>query len=219
MKINGFIPRRLRHSYGHWTPRYIYDRLAVMWFQFKNPDAPWLTKTAVEFLHSWLSTDHIGLEWGSGRSTIWLARRIKHLTSVEHSEDWFDRLVRKIDELHLDNITYLYKSDLDQGLNSSYVRVVDEFPHHSLDFVLVDGALRDLCAFSVLPLLKPGGVLMIDNVNWYLPCQTRSPSSRTDWQGPASPYWAGFNAQVSNWRYIWTTNGVWDTAIWIKPAR
>ena len=126
------IPGRINHSYRHWTPRYLYDRFGVMWFEFKNPDAPWLTKTAVGILDSWLSKEDIGLEWGSGRSTLWLARRVKHLTSVETNEYWFNKIRTEIEEQNLYNISYLYKPDIESGMDSGYVRVVDAFPPGSL---------------------------------------------------------------------------------------
>ena len=34
---------------------------------------------------------------------------------------------------------------------------------------------------------------------------------------PATAGWAEFLDKVAAWRCIWTTNGVWDTVIWIKP--
>jgi hypothetical protein len=46
-----------------------------------HPDVPWLTRQAVEILEDWLKPGYVGLEWGSGRSTLWFARRVSHLTS------------------------------------------------------------------------------------------------------------------------------------------
>lgn len=213
-----YIPQRLNHSCRHWTPHYIYNRLGVIWYEFKKPDVPWLTKPAIEILNSWLLKEDVGFEWGSGRSTLWFARRVRHLTSVESSEYWFKKLSHEIEELKLDNITYLYKPDVESGMNSNYVRVVHEFAASSLDFALVDGTLRDFCALAVLPLLKPGGILIIDNADWFFPHETDSPNIRTESQGTATPYWEEFLNQIRNWRCIWTTNGVWDTAIWVKPV-
>jgi hypothetical protein len=59
-------------------------------------------------------------------------------------------------------------------------------------------------------------MLIIDNVNWYLPCQSKAPNSRTAALGPKTPIWAEVAAELAGWRSIWTSSGVWDTAIFIK---
>src|SRR6266704_4384846 len=75
-------------QFGHWTPRYIYDRLNQIVYQRKHPDAPWLGHEMVRILEDWLMPDDRGFEWGSGRSTIWFAKRVRSLVSVEHNSDW-----------------------------------------------------------------------------------------------------------------------------------
>ena len=60
--------------------RYLHPRAIIaatkrrLW-RFTDPEAPWLPREVVQFLDSWLTPAHLGLEWGSGRSTLWLARR------------------------------------------------------------------------------------------------------------------------------------------------
>jgi len=76
----------------HWTPRYVYDRLAVLIDERKNPDHPWLTADMVRILETWLKPTDVGLEFGSGRSTIWFANRLKKLTSVEHNKEWYRKV-------------------------------------------------------------------------------------------------------------------------------
>ena len=202
-----------RRRLGHWTGRYIVDRLAVMGWQRRCPDAPWLTESAVGMLRSWLRGDDVGLEWGSGRSTLWFARRVKWLVSIEHAEDWYGAVSLSIARTGLTNVDHrLYR---DERL---YVAAGEAVTSASVDFVLVDGVLRDQCAVAAISRLKPGGILVLDNANWYLPCRSRSPDSRTVEQGPASPLWASFQRQVQSWRRIWTTNGVSDTAIFIKGS-
>lgn len=60
-------------------------------------------------------------------------------------------------------------------------------------------------------LLRPGGVLVLDNAETYLPTTSRSPWNST---APATPEWQRFVDLSADWRCVWTTNGVWDTAIW-----
>lgn len=209
-------------SIRHWTPRYVWDRLAVMRFERENPNAPWLTAQAIGVLSTWLKPDDVGLEWGSGRSTVWFAKRVRSLVSVEHDERWGRRVPDMLRHHGVEGqIDYrLLNNDLDAGAESAYVRIVDELEDDSLDFCLVDGMLRDHCAMACMGKVKPGGILIVDNVNWYLPHDpvSRAPGSRVVEQGAASNIWHEFKTSTAEWRYIWTTNGVWDTAIWVKPG-
>jgi hypothetical protein len=100
---------------------------------------------------------------------------------------------------------------------SHYVRAVDAFAPGSLDFALVDGMYRSACALAVIPKLRSGALLIVDNVNWFLPSSSRAPSSRAVADEPLSPTWAEFQNRVAGWKGQWTENGVADTAIWVAP--
>lgn len=76
--------------------------------------------------------------------------------------------------------------------------------------------IRDKCALKVIDKLKAGGFIVIDNANWFLPSMSLSPNSKAIKQGASSQEWESFLESVSNWRKIWTTNGVTDTAIFFK---
>lgn len=91
------------------------------------------------------------------------------------------------------------------------------FPDAGLDFALVDGHYRDYSAKFILPKIKSGGILIIDNVNWYLPSKSRAPNSRTRALGPNGKIWAEVAGELAQWRSIWTSSGVWDTAMFIRP--
>jgi len=61
-------------------------------------------------------------------------------------------------------------------------------------------------------------MLVIDDVNRYLPSQTRSPASLESTSAPATATWERTAAALIQWRQIWTSNGVSDTAIFVKPS-
>ena len=210
-------PQRMRHR----TPGFIYARTRQMVYQRRHPAAPWLTPEAIRLLGSLLLPSDRGLEFGSGRSTVWFAQRVGHLTSVEHDRDWHSVMSSRLKELNLGNVDYVcipLDAPAEQGSDSRYARIAQDFAAESLDFVLVDGAYREHAARYALPAIKPGGMLIIDNVNWFLPSATRSPASRTDGLGPNGPVWAEIAQELAAWRRLWTSSGVWDTAIFIKPG-
>jgi hypothetical protein len=170
---------------------------------------------------SYLIQTDIGVEFGSGRSTLWFAKRIQSLTSVEHDEKWFAKVSVMLNDASLNNVIYRHepkeKNDK-EGDHSRYVKALDRIETESVDFVLVDGIYRDFCAKKAIRTIKTGGILIIDNVNWYLPSKSFSPNSRTYEQGPKGSIWKEVNEIVSNWRYIWTSSGVTDTAFFFKPC-
>lgn len=201
-------------SFRHWTPRYLFDRVNLLWHEQLHPEAPWLTSQMVEILSCWLKQDDVGLEWGAGRSTVWFAHRVNRLISVEHSRQWHRKVVSALESGGTRNVDLRLEET-----EAAYAEAALDIAAASLDFCLVDGLTRDRCALVSLPLLKPGGILLLDNCNWYLPSASRSPSSIPSGASPASGLWNDFLKAVSGWRQIWTSSGVTDTALWVKPCR
>jgi predicted O-methyltransferase YrrM len=207
------------------TPSYIVARLRLRRFMRTHPDLPWLTRDAIDHLSTMLHADDRGLEWGSGRSTLWFAKRVQHLISVEHNREWFERVrtmvagISNVD-LRLCEVPKDQVRTMDESENPDYVRVTEDLEPESLGFVLVDGGLaRDQCAHRAIPLLKSGGILIVDNANWYLPSDSKAPSSRRpgDSRRFDAASWDSFLTKVAPWRHIWTTDGVTCTAMWLKP--
>lgn len=206
-----------------WTPRYLLGRVSVAIYERTHPDHPWLTRHANRIVASLLQPTDVGLEWGSGRRTIWFARRVAQLTSVEDDPTWYERQHRTMKEVGITNVTYV----LAEHEVETYADIVDRFSDGSIDFALVDGSFRSVCANRVVPKLRPGGFLIIDDVHRFLPSESTSPRSRSLTMGPRAAAewerrpglgWADFLARVTGWRRIWTTDGVSDTAIWLRHS-
>ena len=214
-------PASQRPARSHRTPRYVYHRTRQLFYERAHPVDPWLTPAAIGLLATLLRPADTGAEFGSGRSTLWLAARVAALTSVEHDVRWHQSVTARLKDQGLGNVDYILALDdlpTERGGDSAYARAALAFPDASLDFALVDGRYRDYSAQFIMPKIKPGGILIIDNVNWYLPCRSKAPNSRTAELGPATDVWAAVWRQLAGWRTIWTSSGVWDTAIFIKGA-
>jgi SAM-dependent methyltransferase len=209
-------------TFRHWNPRYFKNRLALYFYEWAYASNPWLTPAANKILESILTQNDIGLEFGSGKSTVWFAKRLKHLTSVEHNKNWFAKVQRLLDFYKIKNVELKLiqiENPEGQSMQSEYLKAVIDIVHSSLDFCLVDGIYRDFCVLNVIEKIKPGGVLVIDNINWYLPSNSVSPNSRTESNGAMGEIWKEIGIKLSKWRCIWTTSGVTDTAIFIKPCK
>jgi len=208
-------------------PRYVADRVRLAMHQRMHPNAPWLTAEATKVLDAWLRPDHVGIEWGSGRSTRWFAQRVGRLVSVEHDAGWHAIVSDQLEDVGIINVDYRLLPVEPERVEtpewiaamfaSEYVRAVDVFGPRSVDFALVDGMYRSACALAVIPKLRSGALLIVDNVNWFLPSSSRAPSSRGAADEPLSPTWVEFQDAVAGWRRQWTENGVADTAIWMAP--
>jgi predicted O-methyltransferase YrrM len=202
------------------TPRYVYNRIRDLVYQRAHPTDPWLTPEAIGLLGTLLHPADRGAEFGSGRSTLWFAGRVAELTSVETNARWHESVTLQLKERGVDNVEYILVPEDQPAENGDgpYAQVALTFPDASLDFALVDGYYRDYTAKYIMPKVKPGGLLIIDNINWHLPCQSKAPGTRPAELGPATSTWAEIGEALATWRTTWTSNGVWDTAIFFRPT-
>lgn len=140
-------------------------------FERENLDAPWFVPAAIRFIEKELRPDFVGFEWGCGRSTLWLARRARHVTSVEGRRVWFDEVTRQlVDEDLADRVSLCLaevstEHDFSEAEIERYVSAIDEFADGSLDFIVVDGHFRDACLNRVGKKLRLNGLLIIDNTD------------------------------------------------------
>jgi predicted O-methyltransferase YrrM len=201
-----------------WTPRYIRDRLALAYHQRRSPEAPWWPMDAVAHLDGLLLSTDTCLEWGSGRSTVWLSSRTRRVYSIEHDREWFARVrtLLAAKGVDADSVRLLDAGPEPHADSSPYVRAIDELGDGAVDVCIVDGEQRDDCALAAIPKLTSGGLLLVDDIHWFLDHPTFAPHSRRG-RGPANEKWRRFGELVADWRCVWTTDGVTDTAIWIKP--
>lgn len=211
-------------SYAHWTPAYIFHRLADWLYRRIHPGDPWLTPDAIRYLSTNLGSKFAGLEYGSGRSTTWFAKRVGSLISMEHNPEWYERVKSEISHLGLSNTSYYQKPKPDtnlpltEALVSDYVTVVSNLKEESLDFALIDGVSRPACAIHAIPLLKKGGLLIIDDANHYLPSSSTAPNSRSIKEGALNAEWQKVEDMISGWKSFWFGNGIKETAVFIKPS-
>jgi len=146
-------------------------------------EVPWVTFKAKRWLESFLTPGMNVLEFGSGGSTIFIAKRVKKLVSVEHDRGWYELTKEALTKNNIHNCQYLllepqhapegnYKPNDPYGFSSSlypdmsfesYVKSVAAFPDESFDLVFVDGRARPSCIFHALHKVRFGGYLMLDN--------------------------------------------------------
>lgn len=161
-----------------FRPFYVIGRIQNWLYEKRHPDHPWLAPDAIAWLDAHLRPDMRGFEWGSGRSTLWFAKRLQHLISIESDAAWHAQVSRMVAQATVSNVD-LRLIPLDHEESGTYEpdysplpanpSAILSVPDGSLDFVVVDGWYRPICARAALSKLKPGGFLLIDNTDWQHP--------------------------------------------------
>lgn len=157
-----------------------------------NP-LPWMTYPALAWLDLLDLAQARVFEYGAGWGTLHWARRCAQITSVESSAPWLERLR----PLLPGNATVLGPL---QGL--AYADAAR--PGGPWDMVIVDGDERALCAQVAVQVVKPGGLIVLDNADWFPEVAAALRASgliQVDFQGfgPCNPY-------------------TWTTAVFLGPA-
>lgn len=212
---------KLRELY----PPYLWRLNVQRSFHRAHPESPLVVANAVILLDSWLKPSDRGIEFGSGRSTIWLARRLAHLTTVEHDSRWYERVKRRSEERNLTHkvdyrLVPAEGTQMDEPRDHPYAGVADEMADESVEFALIDGQMRLRCLQRVIPKLKPGGLLVLDGANRYVPNRFEGGHTTIQFQRdePLTEEWREVLHSLRGWRWMNTSDGLWDTRLWVKPA-
>ncbi len=140
---------------------YLHD---LGWFNaFKNKmpvgqkmePLPWVTYPFIDFITPRLNQTMDIFEYGAGNSTLYYAKKVKTVTSVEHDKGWFASLERTVPA----NAQLLYEALEYNGLYAAVALNTGR----KYDIIIVDGRDRVNCAKKSLAALKPNGVLVLDD--------------------------------------------------------
>lgn len=175
---------RLPGESGYLIYRILRPILKVRYYFFRkfNNPCPWLSPSSVRFLKTYLTKDMVGLEFGSGISTLFTAPKVKQLISVEHNKEWFEMISNRFENDGIKNVDYRFIAQNDSNLFSNttfemteklgfevrkdyvnYYMTIESIPNDSLDFLLVDGRARPECLYYALPKMKKNGLVILDN--------------------------------------------------------
>ena len=195
---------------AYWLrrPAMILPRLRYRRWERQNPDKPWLTPVAVDFLEAILTPAMRGFEFGSGRSTAWYAKHLGHLTSIENHQGWHTKVTADLAARGVTNVDYRF-IPLDHAIElgeqenydplPAYVAAVREVPDASLDLVVVDGHYRSTCIAAAVPKIRPGRWLLVDDLNLWPDLSPRN--------------------LPAEWKTVHrSTNGIKFTGIFERPA-
>ena len=168
---------------------------------------PWLVFAARDRLDTLITRDAKVFEWGSGISTVWLARRAALVVSVEHDPAWYEAVGEALAERGLKNCkrTLVERGPgADDVAWEAYASLIDAFDDGYFDVVVVDGRARVQCAAHAAAKVAEDGALLLDNAErprYRAIFERLAAWDRVDFDGPG-PYLRSF----------------WQTTIWRRPV-
>jgi len=168
-------------------------------------DVPWWTLPAIDAVERWIAARHGDVrvfEYGSGASTLWLARRCEHVVSVENDAG-FARATSAL--LRRDNIEVrVIEPERDIAMprtpsgrrgyeRCDFTAYVDSIAAGGrYDLIVIDGRARSACLARAPAFLAPDGLIVFDNSGRrrYQAALARCAGRITRYRGwaPALPY-------------------------------
>lgn len=173
-RVGELAPSRREGNMRHWWASlpaiHDLDRMVAL-------DTPWWTYKAIDEVTNFLNALPSArvFEWGSGASTIWLAKRSASVVSIEHDEKWHAFLNEKV--RHTANVsTKLVEpvAEVSKGSVvsekpgwtgqdfSEYARSILDF-RGEFDLIVIDGRTRAACLENAVLKLSKGGIILFDN--------------------------------------------------------
>lgn len=120
-----------------------------------NQPIPWVTYSFIDFIKDRLHKELTIFEYGSGNSTLFYAKRVKRVVSVEHDEAWFQKIVAK----KAANAEMIFTELDTDGAYSQKAKMLGEKFH----VIIVDGRDRVHCCKHSIAALAIDGVLILDD--------------------------------------------------------
>lgn len=116
---------------------------------------PWMNYSIIAFLDQRLNKNLSLFEYGSGFSTMFYAKRVQQVTSLEYDQNWLTRIKNSVP----DNATLVYQAN---DIDGEYCRAI-QLENKKYDVVIVDGRDRVNCVKQGLANLSEQGVLILDD--------------------------------------------------------
>jgi len=158
-------------------PRYASRYVSNNLLHSRSPldlELPWFSYAAIDFLEDHLDPTMKVFEYGSGGSTLFFARRVASVVSVEDNPEWYNRVKERLAAEKISNAELrLFPFDFKEpaGFDSSdYLRsLAGERPQ----VIVVDGSeewtqVRPICFQLAENVIRAGGIIVVDD-SWRYP--------------------------------------------------
>lgn len=120
---------------------------------------PWISYRAASDIKHLLRPEWRVLEFGAGASTVWFAKRVSFVLSIEANHDWYEWVCRQLESQGLTNVEVRLRQE-----HNAYSAAVNR-DDGLFDLALIDGDWRASCVEPSLGALRAAGLLYIDNID------------------------------------------------------
>lgn len=162
-------------SYREWdipheTKEQIFRSLCFLYLEHPN-----MSGLEYDAIRKYCTENTNLLEYGAGFSSFWLTTICKSVTSVEHNNLWFARLVFISKILNIDNLNLINSFQEDSNDQTfegcqekceqyhNAVQYIDQIKGTKFDVVSIDGICRINCAKSVLSNITDDSVVIFSD--------------------------------------------------------
>ncbi|HEY3861992.1 MAG TPA: class I SAM-dependent methyltransferase [Verrucomicrobiae bacterium] len=158
-------------------PEYVPRCVAHNVFGRKSPadlELPWFAYGAIDFLDGFLKPHMTVCEYGSGGSTLFFARRVKSVHSIEDNAAWHDLVSQRLCDKSIDNVTMvLHPFDFKNPAGFEKSDYLHAIPDEKFDVIVVDGSeewtrVRPVCFDKAQKHVKKNGIIVVDD-SWRYP--------------------------------------------------
>jgi predicted O-methyltransferase YrrM len=136
---------------------------------------PWIIAEVVTFIAKLLKENSNAnvLEFGSGCSTAFITQYTNNLVTIEDNLKWYQTVQEYVAQNNL-------VVDL-RLVQNGYYKECLKLPKNYFDLILVDGRHRMNCLRYAREIVKPGGILILDDSTYYEKYQ-EADIIMSDWQ-------------------------------------
>jgi hypothetical protein len=137
-------------------------------------EMPWFSYAAIDFLEDYLEPHMTVCEYGSGGSTLFFAKRVSQVCSIEDNADWFHTVSQKLAQKSVRNVTLKFcPFDFKNPVGFEKSQYLHAVPEEPFDVLVVDGSeewtpVRPACFTKAEDRVKAGGIIVVDD-SWRYP--------------------------------------------------
>ncbi|MEP7014565.1 MAG: class I SAM-dependent methyltransferase [Verrucomicrobiota bacterium] len=164
------------------NPKYVPGYLSTN-FSKRTPldlELPWFSYAAIDFLAAFLRPEMCVFEYGTGGSTLFLARKVRTVTSIEDNVVWLQKIEERLRQTGLSNVVLQHRQfDSKNPVNFESSGYLHSIPSRQFDMIVVDGTeeffgqrdamqVRPICFRHAEKFIRPGGIIVVDD-SWCYP--------------------------------------------------
>ena len=177
--MQGTIPQKVGRVMADLClhPQYTTRCLVHNVIGHKSPadlELPWFAYAAIDFLEEFLQPQMTVCEYGSGGSTLFFARRVQWVFSIEDNPQWFNVISDQLRAKSICNVNLkLCPFDFKNPAGFEHSQYLHAIPDAGFDVIVVDGSeewtrIRPVCFEKAQTRIKKNGIIVVDD-SWRYP--------------------------------------------------